>query len=382
VSPAIVYLAIGAVVGPIGFALVSPDMAVHGRHIEAVVEVALIAALFATGLRLRPKLDWLTWRRPLRFALVTPLATALLVTIAAQVCFGLDLPTALLLGAILAPTDVALTADVRLPANVDESETRTWLTTESAAGLAVAAPLVLLALGLRGSHEIGGFGLTWLALDLAWPIAAGLALGWWAGALIWRVVTRATSPRDGEVPDELVAVGAIALACGLAMLLSASTLCAVFAAGLALARGANRRNEGRTDRPSARFQAFATRLERFAMVAGLLLLGALLPLHAIRPSTILFALVLLVIVRLLAAHTGLASSGLAPEQRRAVTWLGMRGVVSLYLLALAVNAGLGTALTRELTGIVVFTLVVCVAIQDLTAAPPVGRRVDRLTPNA
>jgi sodium/hydrogen antiporter len=382
VSPAILYLAIGAVVGPIGLGFVAPDVAVHGRHIEAITEVALIAALFAAGLRMRPKLDWLTWRRPLRFAVLTPLATALLVTITAQVCFGLDLPTALLLGAILAPTDLALTADVRLPANVDELGARTWLTAESVVGLALATPLALLALGLRGTHDIGGFGFTWAALDLVWPILAGLAVGWWAGTLVWRVVTRSTPQRDGETPDELVAVGAIALACGLAMLFAASTFCAVFAAGLALARAANRRNEGRADRPSVRFQSFATRLERFAMVAGLLLLGALLPLHLVRPSTILFALLLLIIVRPLAAHIGLTSGGLALDQRRAATWFGMRGVVSLYLLALAVNEGLGAAVTRQLTGIVVVTLVVCVAIQDLTAAPPVGRRIDRLTPNA
>jgi sodium/hydrogen antiporter len=375
VSPAILYLAIGVVVGPIGFGFIAPDLAVHGRHIDAVTEVALITAMFAAGLRMRPKLDWSAWRRPLRFAVLTPLATALLVTITAQVCFGLDLPTALLLGAILAPTDPALTADVRLPANADEAEARLWLTTESVVGLALAMPLVLLALGMRGMHEIGSFGITWAALDLVWPIVAGLAIGWCVGVLVWRLVTRTTSHRDAEVPDELVAVGTIALSCVLAMLFAASTLGAVFAAGLALSRAANRRNEGRADRPSARFQSFAARLERFAMVAVLLLLGALLPLHAVRPSTILFAMVLLVAVRPLAAHFGLASSGRALELRRAMTWFGMRGAVSLYLLALAVNQGMGPALTRQLTGIVVVTLVVCVAIQDLTAAPPVGRGI-------
>jgi NhaP-type Na+/H+ or K+/H+ antiporter len=149
----------------------------------------------------------------------------------------------------------------------------------------------------------------------------------------------------------------------------------VFAAGLALSRAGNRRNEGRGDRPSVRFHSFAARLERFATVAMLLLLGALLPLHAVRPSTILFAMLLLIVARPLAAYIGLTSSGFAVEQRRALTWFGMRGAVSLYLLALAVNEGIGTALTRQLTGIVVVTLVVCVAIQDLTAAPPLGRRI-------
>lgn len=375
VSPAILYLAIGAVAGPIGFAFITPDLVAHGRHVEAVTEVALIAAVFATGLRMRPRLDWSAWRRPLRFAAVTPLATALLVAITATVCFGLDLPAALLLGSILAPTDPSLTGDVRLPANADESEARLWLSSESVVGIALAMPLGLLALGLHGTHEIGPLGITWASLDLAWPIVAGLLPGWWVGALVWRVVARTTSHRDAEVPDELVAVGAIALSCGLAMLLGASTLCAVFAAGLALSRAAIRCNEGRADRPSARFQSFATRLERFGMVAVMLLLGALLPLHAVRPSTVVCALLLVILVRPLAADVGLASSGLALAERRALTWFGMRGAVSLYLLALAVNHGIGAALARELTGIVVVTLVVCVVIQELTAAPAVGRRV-------
>lgn len=41
-SPAVVYLAIGALVGPIGIRLVAPDLAEHGRLIEAVSETVLL----------------------------------------------------------------------------------------------------------------------------------------------------------------------------------------------------------------------------------------------------------------------------------------------------------------------------------------------------
>jgi hypothetical protein len=59
----------------------------------------------------------------------------------------------------------------------------------------------------------------------------------------------------------------------------------------------------------------------------------------------------------------------------------MRGVVSLYLLSVAVNHGLNAGFARHLAGIVVVVLVTCVVLQALSSTPLIGRRVDPLRPS-
>ena len=375
-NPVILYLAIGALVGPLGFGLITPDLAQHGRHIEAVSQVVLLFALFGAGLRLRLKLDWQCWRMPVRFATLSMLGTLLLVTIAAHLCLGLELPAALLLAAILAPTDPSLAADVRLPLP-DDSGVRTLLTTESALGAVLGVPAVLLALGVLGNYDLGRDGFHWVVTDVVWATAGGVVIGWLTGTLAWRKFGRPQGGREAELPEELIAVGTIAFACGVAMLLRASPLASVFAAGLALSHGGRLAAEARSLRPSARFEGFAARLERFGLVAALLLLGAMLTARNLRADAVVFAVILLTLLRPLAARLGLMGASMPAAQQRLAAWFGMRGIVSVYLLGLAVNHGLDAAMARNLTGIVVVVLVTCVALQELTATPLIGRRVDQ-----
>jgi sodium/hydrogen antiporter len=375
VSPAIVYVGVGALLGPIGLALVAPDLAHHGRLIEAVSETVLLFALFGAGLRLRMSIDWAAWRAPIRFATVSMLITVLLMTGAAHLCFDLGFPAALLLGAILAPTDPLLAAEVRLPNG--EDSLRKLLTAESAVATILAVPMVLLGLGLLGVRDLGRNGFSWLTVDLLWSVAGGLAVGWFAGVCTWRLFVRARSTRDTELPEEIVAVATIALACGAGLLLGTSPLSAVFASGLALSHGGRLQGGLRAERPSTRFQDFSARLEQVGAVAALLLLGALVHLSDLRPIAVIFALLVLLLVRPVAARMGLGAGHLAAGQKGLAAWFGMRGVVSVYLLSLAVNHGLDASLARRLAGTVLVVLVTCVALQALSNTRLIGRRLSQ-----
>jgi sodium/hydrogen antiporter len=374
-TTALVYVAIGALLGPVGLHIVAPNLAEHGRIIEAVTEAVLLFALFSTALRLRLPAHF-AWREPLRFATVSTLGTMLLVSVAARYCLHVDLPVALLLGAILAPADAVLTAAMRTPAGED-ANVRSLLAAEGSIGTILAVPFLLLAAGFMGVHDLGHGGVRWAVFDLLWAITGGLLAGWLAGALSWRVFVRARATRDTELPEEVIAVGTIALACGGAMLLGASTFAAVFAAGLALAHGGRLRQVGHADRPSGRFVEFAGRLEHFAAVAALLLLGALFDVRDLRPAVIIFALLVLVLARPLAARLALGWSVAPPGQKQLAGWLGMRGVASLYLLALGANHGLNASLARELTGIVTVVLVTCLAIQAVAVTSFLRKRADQ-----
>lgn len=376
-SPAVVYVAVGALIGPMGLKLIAPDFAHHGRLIEGVSETVLLVAVFGAGLRLRFKMQWALWRTPVRFATVSLLGTMLLIALAAHFCFDLAFPAALLVAAILAPTDSLLAAEVRLPPTADDAGVRTLLTAESAIATVLAVPAVLLALGLVGVHELGASGFTWFTLDLLWAIAGGLALGWCSGVLAWRLFMRARSARDADLPEEIVAVGTFALACGAAMVLHTSPLAAVFAAGLALSHGGRRAPQLRSERPSTRFQQFSGRLEQIGGVAALLLLGALVHVRDVRVAAVIFGLIVVTLVRPLAARLAIGFSPLPTAQQRVAAWFGMRGIVSVYLLSVAVNHGLHAGFARQLAGIVLVVLVTCVLLHAVMAVPLIGGRADQ-----
>jgi len=146
-TPPIVYLGAGVLLGPIGLGLIDAGWREHGRVVETLGELLVALALFCIGLRLRQALEWRAWRVPVRLSTITTVATATLVAGTAHVFFDLDFAHALLLGAILAPTDPVLARDVPLPLESDTESVRTTLVGEGALNQAVALSVLLFALG-------------------------------------------------------------------------------------------------------------------------------------------------------------------------------------------------------------------------------------------
>ena len=113
-SSAMVYLALGWMLGPDGANVLQPDPTAHAALLERLAEVALLISLFAVGLRLGVPLR----DRPLAAAGAAGLSVdghdggddhAIGVW-----CLHLPLGAAVLLGAILAPTDPVLASDVQV----------------------------------------------------------------------------------------------------------------------------------------------------------------------------------------------------------------------------------------------------------------------------
>jgi NhaP-type Na+/H+ or K+/H+ antiporter len=71
---------------------------------------------------------------------------------------GLSLGAAILLGAVLAPTDPVLASEVQLENPHDRDRLRFSLTGEAGMNDGTAFPFVMLGLGLLGLHEIGTWG--------------------------------------------------------------------------------------------------------------------------------------------------------------------------------------------------------------------------------
>src|SRR5215213_5965434 len=112
VSTSIVYLTVGFALGPHGLGLLAWDLVREADLFERLTELAVIASLFTVGLHLRRSLTDRAWWLPVRLASITMILTIAGIALVGWLLLDLPLGAAILLGAVLAPTDPVLASDV------------------------------------------------------------------------------------------------------------------------------------------------------------------------------------------------------------------------------------------------------------------------------
>ncbi|HMY74355.1 MAG TPA: cation:proton antiporter, partial [Blastocatellia bacterium] len=235
-TSALLYLFIGVGLGPFGAGLIRLDPLQSAAWFERVAEVAVLISLFTAGLKLRSPLSDNRWRLPLRLASVSMVVTIALLAAAGVYGLGLSLGAAVLLGAVLAPTDPVLTSDVQVEHAGDRDRLRFGLTGEAGLNDGAAFPFVTLGLGLLGLSEVQTYGWRWLAEEIA-GAAGGLAIGGLLGLAVGRFVLHLRREhREAIGLDNFLGLGLMALSYGGASLLHGYGFLAVFAAGLAIRR--------------------------------------------------------------------------------------------------------------------------------------------------
>ena len=121
-SAAVLCLVMGIGLGPLGTGLLSLDIVADATLLEHLAEVAVIVSLFTAGLQLRLPLNRAEWGVALRLATVAMVLTVALITAIGFFILGLPLGVAIILGAILAPTDPVLASDVQLKRATDTDQ--------------------------------------------------------------------------------------------------------------------------------------------------------------------------------------------------------------------------------------------------------------------
>jgi len=367
ISTAMVYLAAGVVAGPLVLGLAAPAWQDHPRLLEHLTEVVVLLSLFNSGLKMSVGLRENRWLPPLRLALVSMVATVLLVTAAGVWLLGLPLGVAVLLGGILAPTDPVLATEVQLESLKDRDQLRFALTGEGGLNDGTAFPVVMLGLGLVGAHEIGAWGWRWLAVDVVWASAIGLSVGGALGAAVGRLVLwLRVRHRAAEGYENFLALGLIGLSYGLAVVSHGYGFLAVFAAGLALRH--TERGTAEADMTHA-VMSFNEQLDRIGEMVGVVVLGLLLASVPWVPAALWFVPLALLVVRPLSVWVGLAGSRTSPMQRRLIGWFGIRGIGSLYYLCYALNHGLPPEFAPMLVGLTVAVVVSSIVVHGLSVTP-------------
>ena len=396
-SPGIVYLAIGYALGPAGWALMAPDPLRHSADLGTMAEVALLISLFAVGLKLGVPLRDKRWYLPLRLAFPSMALTVAFVAAIGVFLLGLSAAAALLLAAILAPTDPVLASDVQVEDSSDRDRLRFSLTAEGGLNDGAAFPVVMLALGMLGLYDFGNAGWRWLAVDVVWAIAGGLAIGGASGALIGKLVLHLRTRHQEAVGlDEFLALGLIAIAYGVAQLSLASGFLAVFAAGLALQRVKEHAKRGKpasaakivvvpgaeSDKALATHshhaatymmeavEGFNGQLERLAELVVVMVVGAMLSYTYLPPRAVGFVLLLFLLARPAAVWLGLlGAAGVSRDQRMLISWFGIRGVGSVFYLMYAINHGLPEALAKQMIAITLTTVTASILLHGISVTP-------------
>lgn len=403
-SPAMFYLAVGYALGPAGAGLVTLDPYAHAGLLTLITEAALLISLFAVGLRLRVELNNRIWWLPLRLGLPGMLVT--IASLAAAGTYLLDLPpgAALLLGAILAPTDPVLASDVQIKDVGDHDRIRFSLSGEGGLNDGTAYPFAMLGLCLLGVPQAASYG-TLLALPQAlWGVVAGLASGWLLGRLVvFLTLYLRENFRQALGMEEFLTLGLIALCYGVAHLIHGIGFLAVFAAGVAM-RHVEHHATGRRLKPAQAIGAvrvgeehvvatdpekapaymaetvlgFNQQLEHIAEFVMVLLLGIMLSGSGFSAEGALVALLLLLLIRPLSAALALAGAkGLTRMQRGLMAWFGIRGIGSLYYLMFALQYQLDPALARRLVPLVLTVVAISVMVHGISATPVMERYYKR-----
>src|SRR4029453_49360 len=231
------YLAVGAALGPWGAGLLHLQAVEDASIVERLTEIAVIISLFTAGLKLRLPGSDQRWRAPILLAALAMVLTIGGIAAFAMAALGLSVGAAVLLGALLAPTDPVLASDVQVVHEHDAEPVRLSLTGEAGLNDGTAFPFVMLGLGLMGTPDLGAYGWQWATMEIAWAVTAGLGVGTLCGAGIGQLVLYLRRVhREAVGLDEFLALGLIALSYGIALLVHGYGFLAVFAAGLSVRR--------------------------------------------------------------------------------------------------------------------------------------------------
>jgi sodium/hydrogen antiporter len=369
-SAAIIYLGLGLfaalAIELIGLAWIEPIK--DAELLEKLTELAVIIALFGTGLKLDRPLTRAAWAGVGRL-----LAVAMPLTIAAVALFGagvmgLSLGAAVALGAVLAPTDPVLAGDVGVgpPGEEEEHEPNFSITGEAGLNDGLAFPFLFLGLFIASPGE-GGWFDEWLLGDVVYAIGVGALLG---AAIGYGLAALAVRLRDRELLsssfDAWLALPAVLVIYGATEAAGAYGFIAAFVGGLAF-----RRYERDHDY-NAGVHEGAEVAEKLSELTVVLLLGSMISVAGLSApgwSGWLLVPVLLLLIRPLAVLAALLGSRVPARERLFVAWFGVRGIGSLYYASVAIASGYLLGDEGEL---LIWTAIACVlasiVVHGVTAA--------------
>jgi len=388
ITSAIIYLAVGILVGPMVLDLFHFNPLKESALLETLTEAAVLISLFSAGVKMPVPISVARWRPPVLLAVVSMAVSVGLIAALSYYVLGLPLGAAILIGAIVAPTDPVLATDVQIRHADDRDRLRYTLTCEAGINDGSAFPFVMLGLGLLGLHDIGESGLRWVLVDVLWATAAGIVIGVVLGNLLGRMACRLRRKHpEHKLLDDFLGLGLIGLVYGLSVYVNAWGFLAVFFAAVALRQtelkfsgikpespkrlhtGKASRQAAQPTRTSEGSLIFGEHLERLSEVLLILLIGGMLFVDSWSWQAVGFALFLFMVVRPVSVLVGLVGTGTPWNIRGMVGWFGVRGIGSLYYLMYAIQHGLPEELALQLIHLTLMVVALSILVHGISVKP-------------
>jgi len=288
----IVYVASGFVLFAFVPGMPTLDPIGSSHLTERITELVVIISLMGAGLKLDRPFSVKAWSATWRLLVIALPLTAALMAVLAWGVLGLLPATAILLGAVIAPTDPVLASGIEAGAPLTEIEeeqhprhewgsVRFALTSEAGLNDGLAFPLTNLAIAVAGGSLLvpETWLYDWLLVDVAYKIVVGTVLGYLVGYLMARLLFRLPATegmaelmdRGEEVMAGVEALATTLIAYGITEQVHGYGFIAVFVAALAL-----RHAEWEHDY-YLELHDFAVLAERILMATVLVLFGGASP---------------------------------------------------------------------------------------------------------
>jgi NhaP-type Na+/H+ or K+/H+ antiporter len=376
-SFALIYLVVGIFLGPYGLGLIQlrRNELFNAELLERLTELVVIVSVFGCGLKIVTLLKWKLWDITFRLiALLMPISIFSLAVVG-KLWLGMNWGEAILLGAILAPTDPVLASEVQLTDINDEDELRFGLTSEGGLNDALAFPFVYFGIYAIKDHDWHNWVLEWVLVDVIWAIASGIVMGLITPMVIVWIDKKIQRYRPtNAVMEDFVAISTILLTYSLTEFVNGYGFLAVFVAGLAV-----QRSYTNPHKPLAQLE-FIERLEKLLEVGIILILGTILlwqPMFDYAAQSLLVVSTLFLVIRPVGVWIStIGKRPLNSPRRRLNTgtrllfgWFGIRGIGSLYYLAYSLGKGLKGESAEQIAWITYTTIVVSVIIHGISATP-------------
>ncbi|WP_161597112.1 cation:proton antiporter [Dyadobacter flavalbus] len=374
ISDSVVYVLLGVIIYLVFDFLPNPNPVTYNKFTIHLTELVVIISLMGTGLKIDRAFSFKAWSIPFRMLTITMLLCIASVTFIAYWFLRFDMASALLLGAVLAPTDPVLAADVQVGPPQEEitDDVRFSLTAEAGMNDGMAFPFTWLAILIAGSatgefSEVMGEWLTW---DLAYKIVSGVIFGILLGKLIAYIIFDYSEKHQYiDLNDGFIAVAASLTIFGIVELLHGYGFVAVFVASLTI------RNYEHNHQFHKDLHSFSDQTERILVAVVLLVFGGSL-VHGILDfltwETALLSIGFLLLIRPVAGLISLIGTKLHFKEKLGISFYGIRGIGSFYYLAFAFREET-FVLSKELWSTVSFIVLLSVLIHGLTATRVMSR---------
>jgi sodium/hydrogen antiporter len=347
----------------------NPLPSLHENLTMRLTEMVVLISLMGTGIRIDRSFTLKNWATPLKLISITMLLCIGGAALAGYYFLGLDVASAALLGAVLAPTDPVLASDVQVgpPNEGFKSETRFSLTAEAGLNDGMAFPFTWLAITLALIANGAATSLVqWFTYDFLYKIIAGLVMGYLLGKAVGNLVFRiSTKYKFLKTNDGFLALALTLLVYGLTELVHGYGFIAVFISAITF-----RHSEKKHDLHDE-LHSFTDQAERVLVAVVLILFGGTLVsgiLSALTWKMVLFTLFFVFFIRPVAAYASVFTTKIHLKEKLAISFFGIRGLGTIFYLAFAFRQ-VEFRYKDELWAIAAFTILISIVIHGLSATP-------------